>query len=433
MKRIIPFLLALVFAFPVLASAETVNRGYFGTTDQSPVNYVNSVDGIVYDYFWTSLTVNGSGTIKWYGKVDGTTGEIGSTSTPVYNASPPSGAMGFRLVSNGGEVYAVTGTNTFNGGQTVIWTKEDGSSASYESGSSSGGGSTGGSAFDDTDLLNAIGQVQSAVQSNGDTLGQIKNALGGVNDKLDGISGQLSGLQNSFDDLNSQLKTSDTVTKPSVPEAVNVTVPKADNPTDGIPYMEDDTVYFSDVGDAPEKAGALPAVPDVAKCWVNVGNVCQEDSLEPESELEASLPLTADGALTVDNEFSKDGELSKDSELVKDDFQQDGELTKDDFSQDGELSKDGELSPDSTLSADSQLQPDREMQKDGEMPTLTYEKDSELAQDNFSQDAEMKQDTFSQSPEMTRDEFTQDNFSQTDKYNSTNTYTQNHFYNVTGN
>lgn len=432
MKKIIPFLLVLVFAFPVFASAETVNAGYFGTTTESPVNYVNMVDGQVYHYYWTSLTVNGSGSIEWWGAVGEGTGEIGSTVTPVQNATPPSGALGFRLVSNGGEVYAVTGTNTYNGGQTVIWTMEDGSPANYNDGSSSGGGSSG-SAFDDTDLLNALGEVKSAVQSNGNTLGEIKDSLGGVNDKLSGISGQLSGLQSSFDDLNSQLTTDDTVTKPSVPDAVNTTVPKATNPTDGIPLFEDDSTYFKDVGDAPEVAGALPAVPDVPKCWVNVGNVCAEAQLEPETELEASLPLTADGALTQDGELNSDDELDKDSELVKDDFQQDGELTKDDFQQDGELSKDGQLTQDGNLTADGELQPDMEMQPDGEMPVLTYEKDSELVQDQYTQDGVMVQDSFTQSPEMTKDQFTQDNFSQTEQYNSSNSYTRNHFYSVTDN
>ena len=442
MKKIVPFLFVLLFALPVFASAETFNFGYAGTTSESNFIFAGSSNG-TYVYEWKTLTVNGNGTVKFFGDTDSNgqaDNELGSVSTPVSNTSVPSGALAFKMYSDGGEVYAVSGTTNNPAATTVIFTDSSGNEASYSGGSSDGSGGSGGSSGSDSsncfccspEFQSAIGQIKDSVADNGFSLDGIKSEMGVANDKLADISGQLGGLQSSFDYLNDNMTTDSSVSEPTAPKGDSPNVPIASNPTDSIEVFEDDSTYFSDSGDAPEKAEPLPQAPEPVKCWINVGNICQEDPIEPESQLEKDNPFVADGKLTLGDELQAD-KYTQDGQMQEDKFVSDSEMNNTDkYSTDSELSKDSNMSADYPLSADIPLERDNQLMKSSEMSKIEIEKEDELGIEHYNQTNKLEQDSeLAKGFEGQVDKFEIDNYGATEHYGNTNQMERDNFYNQT--
>lgn len=296
---------------------------------------------------WTKFSVGGSsGQIIWFQHGS----EIGRTNTPVSNANAPSGSTSLKLHSlDGGKVYAIEGYSTNPNSSHVVFEIP-----------SNGGGSGGSS----PDYTNALNQIKSAINSNGDVLGQIKTAI-----QSNGVT--LNGLTSSVNSIKDQLTPSSSPNYPSFGAKPNLTDYKANEPSKA---FKDNTNYFSDSGKAETVNTPFPNATEPDK-WKDL-----------------------DGK-----------EINPDDELIKEELSKEDSLIKKD------LLMDNPLIPDIPLSLDDLLDKSPIMKIEDPLKTDVIEKSPIMTKESLQQETPQNKspiltkeslqqhNPFNQSPIMTKD------------------------------
>lgn len=164
------------------------------------------------------------------------------------------------------------------------------------------------------DICGAVSEMKPAIDKVTEAVKENTSKVEEVKEVVETISDQLSDFHDEFKtDMDFPL-----TPMPDLPDY------EVDQPKDS---FKDETIYFKDEGDAPEKPGKMPKAPE-PEHW---DGLLPEDEMSPDKPLEKDKEQKKEKELEKDKERKKDDEKKKDEEMKREEFKADAPMQQEKF------------------------------------------------------------------------------------------------------